>query len=704
MAEGRLQRTVQRLTRRSDLLLAVLVVAIIFMMILPMPTPLVDTLIALNIGGAVVLLMVAIYIRSPVAFSAFPSVLLLTTLFRLALSITTTRLILLQADAGAIVYTFGNFVVAGSLVVGLVVFLIITLVQFIVITKGAERVAEVGARFSLDGMPGKQMSIDSDLRAGVITLEQARHRRALLEQESQLYGAMDGAMKFVKGDAIAGLLIIIVNLLGGLSIGVFQQGLSTADAMHLYSILTVGDGLVAQIPALFIAIAAGIIVTRVTSDESDNLGADIGNQIFAQPNALLIGGAILVGFALVPGFPAVIFVLLGLATAGLGLVLLGLQRRRREQQLEEVQEDGAPGGDGEAAPSPRPARPALPSPLVLSLPRRREADVVTPQLNAALGRVRRALFQYLGVPFPGLHLRFDEEREDDGYTLFLHDVPVANGSLGAPGRRLAATTADQLEVLGVPFERGEPFLPGLETLWVAAEAAPRLAEAGIDSLGPADILAHHLAHLLRDHADQFVGIQETHRLLKRYEDGYAELVKEALRAVPLPRMAEVLRQLVAEEVSLRDLRGILEALVRWGPQVEDPAQLTEHVRTHLKRHISYRFSSRHNILPAFLLDPNTEDLLRQSLRQTPSGSHLALDPQLTRQFFATLREAFGRHSSGERPPALLTALDLRRHLRQLLAGEFRHLPVLSYQELTPEITVQPLGRVGIPAMPGGGAA
>ena len=297
----------RRIGERKDIMLAILLLAIVFMMVLPLPPVALDILIAINMTISVVLLMMAVYINSPLQFSAFPAVLLITTLFRLALSVSTTRMILLQADAGQIVYTFGNFVVGGNLVVGIVIFLIITIVQFLVITKGSERVAEVSARFSLDAMPGKQMSIDRDMRAGVIDVHEARDRRGVIEKESQMFGSMDGAMKFVKGDAIAGLIIIFVNILGGVTIGVTQKGLSAADALQLYSILTVGDGMVSQVPALLIAITAGIIVTRVSSEESSDLGTDIGAQVVAQPKALLIGGLLLVLFGLIPGFPMITF-------------------------------------------------------------------------------------------------------------------------------------------------------------------------------------------------------------------------------------------------------------------------------------------------------------------------------------------------------------------------------------------------------------
>ena len=306
---------------RSDYALATVMVMILMMMILPIPTILVDIMIAFNMGIAMILLMIAIYIPSPLGFSSFPAVLLISTLFRLSLSVSTTRLILLDADAGEIIYAFGNFTVAGSIIVGLVVFLIITIVSFVVVTKGSERVAEVSARFSLDGMPGKQMSIDSDMRSGVITMAQARQRRQNLDLENRLYGSMDGAMKFVKGDAIAGLIIIFVNIVGGISVGVMQQGLSAGEALEIYSILTIGDGLVAQIPALFISVTAGLIVTRVSTDDSVNLGSDIGKQLLAQPDALFAGSALLFCFAWMPGFPSLVFLTLSAITGVLALYL-----------------------------------------------------------------------------------------------------------------------------------------------------------------------------------------------------------------------------------------------------------------------------------------------------------------------------------------------------------------------------------------------
>lgn len=418
-----------RVGERKDILLVVLLLAVVFMMVLPLPPLLLDILIAVNITISVVLLMMSVYIGSPLQFSVFPAVLLITTLFRLALSVSTTRMILLQADAGQIVNTFGSFVVGGNLVVGIIIFLIITIVQFLVITKGAERVAEVSARFSLDAMPGKQMSIDGDMRAGVIDVNEARARRAVIEKESQMFGSMDGAMKFVKGDAIAGLIIIVVNILGGIAIGVTQKGLSTADALQLYAVLTVGDGMVSQVPALLIAITAGIIVTRVSSDESADLGSDIGEQVVAQPKALLIGGLLLVLFGLIPGFPTLTFLALALLVGGGGYFMLWRQRAQASAGSRDLpallaQGAGAPsakargkagGGKPKAGRLAEQEEFALTVPLLIDVDASLQERLEAMSLNEELVRVRRALYLDFGVPFPGIHLRFNEAMGDGEY-------------------------------------------------------------------------------------------------------------------------------------------------------------------------------------------------------------------------------------------------------------------------------------------------
>ncbi len=499
-----------RVGERKDILLVVLLLAVVFMMVLPLPPLLLDILIAVNITISVVLLMMSVYIGSPLQFSVFPAVLLITTLFRLALSVSTTRMILLQADAGQIVNTFGSFVVGGNLVVGIIIFLIITIVQFLVITKGAERVAEVSARFSLDAMPGKQMSIDGDMRAGVINVNEARARRAVIEKESQMFGSMDGAMKFVKGDAIAGLIIIVVNILGGIAIGVTQKGLSTADALQLYAVLTVGDGMVSQVPALLIAITAGIIVTRVSSDESADLGSDIGEQVVAQPKALLIGGLLLVLFGLIPGFPTLTFLALALLVGGGGYFMLWRQRAQASAGSRDLpallaQGAGAPsakargkagGGKPKAGRLAEQEEFALTVPLLIDVDASLQERLEAMSLNEELVRVRRALYLDFGVPFPGIHLRFNEAMGDGEYLVQLQEVPVARGCL-RPGWSLVRERAAQLELLAVPHEPAELQVPGEEASWVEQAHQDRLERSGCACLGLEQVLTWHLSHVLR---------------------------------------------------------------------------------------------------------------------------------------------------------------------------------------------------------------
>lgn len=697
--------------QRKDIMLAVLLLGVIFMMILPLPTALVDVLIGINITIAVVLMMLAIYIKSPLEFSAFPVVLLITTIFRLSLSITTTRLILLQADAGQIVYTFGNFVVGGNLVVGLVIFLIITIVQFLVITKGSERVAEVSARFSLDAMPGKQMSIDGDMRAGVIDVHEARERRSIIEKESQMYGSMDGAMKFVKGDAIAGLVIIFVNILGGVTIGVTQKGMSAADALQLFSVLTIGDGLVSQIPALLIAITAGMIVTRVDNNENpSDMGTEIGDQVTAQPKALLIGGALLTLFALIPGFPTVTFLVLAFIVGGGGMLIGFNAKKSLVNQGDDLPTflangAGAPAAKSKNAPKQNSGSKignklgnkeefALTVPLMIDVDASLQSHFEAISLNDELVRVRRALYLDLGVPFPGIHLRFNTSLDNQQYVIHLQEVPVARGRI-TKGKLLVTEGCEQIELLNIDYDRDEKFLPNIDTIWVSDAKLEMLEKSRIGFLTPDRILTYHLSHVLKEYAEDFVGIQEARYLLEEMEASYGELVKEAQRMVPLQKMTEILQRLVSEDISIRNLRTILEAMVEWGQKEKDVVQLTEYIRTSLKRYICYKYSNGQNVLPAYLLEQQLEETIRNGVRQTSAGSYLALDPSVTQEFLAQVKKTVGDLSKMNNKPVMLVSMDIRRYVRKLIEADYYDMPVLSFQELTQQINIQPLGRVGM---------
>ncbi len=688
------RKIVSLTTRHSDLALVGLLVAVIALMIMPLPTALVDTLIGANMALSFAIMMMTMYVRTPLEFSSFPTMLLFTTLFRVGLNITTTRLILLNADAGEIIQTFGEFALGGNFVVGAVVFLILTIVQFLVISKGAERVAEVGARFTLDAMPGKQMSIDADMRAGVIDMEEAQKRRDSISQESKMFGAMDGAMKFVKGDSIAGMIVAVVNIVGGTIIGIAQHGISAGEALQIYGILTIGDGLVSQIPSLIIAISAGILITRSGDAEAD-VGAQIGGQFFAQPKALQMAGGLIFLFALIPGFPKPQLFTLALALGGLGSVLSRLKAAPEERDpradlvhalkpavKSRAKSGRAPAGD-EFAPT---------VPIILDISEGLGASLDYDSLNDELTALRRALYFDLGVPFPGINLRISPSLDGLSYVLQVNEIPMSRGALEA-GMVLARESEDTLRALGIDMKKGDPFLPDVESLWVPQEKAPLLEQAGLACMSHSRILAYHLSLVLARHASGFIGLQESKYLLDRMEERAPDLVREATRLLPVQRIAEIFQRLTQEQISIRDLRGILEAIIEWSPKEKDTVMLTEYVRGALKRQISYMYSRGQNMLPAILMDPPVEETIRKAIRQTSAGAFLALDPDTTRRFIAAVTAAAGDYRRRPQVPVLLASMDIRRYVRRLIEGEHYKLPVVSYQEITPEISVQPVNRI-----------
>ena len=681
-------------TRHSDLALVGLLVAVIALMIMPMPTALVDTLIGANLALSFAIMMMTMYVKTPLEFSSFPTMLLFTTLFRVGLNITTTRLILLNADAGEIIQTFGEFALGGNFVVGAVVFLILTIVQFLVISKGAERVAEVGARFTLDAMPGKQMSIDADMRAGVIDMEEAQKRRDAISQESKMFGAMDGAMKFVKGDSIAGMIVAVVNIVGGTIIGITQHGISAGEALQLYGILTIGDGLVSQIPSLIIAISAGILITR-SGDTDVDVGAQIGGQFFAQPKALEMAGGLIFLFALIPGFPKPQLFTLALAAGGLGYVLDKLKSAPQERDAKkELAQSLKPTVKSRGAPRKAGARDefAPTVPIILDISEGLAASLDYDALNEELSALRRALYFDLGVPCPGINLRVSPTLPELSYVLQVNEIPMSRGRL-EPGMVLARESENTLHMLGIDVKKGEKFLPDVESLWVPKEKQAQLEQAGLSCMSHSRILAYHLSLVLARHASGFIGMQETKYLLDKMEERSPDLVREATRLLPVQRIAEIFQRLAQEQISIRDLRSILEAIIEWSPKEKDTVMLTEYVRGALKRQISYMYSRGQNMLPAILMDPAVEETIRKAIRQTSAGAFLALDPDTSRRFIEAVSAAAGDYRRQLQVPVLLASMDIRRYVRRLIEGEHYKLPVVSYQEITPEISVQPVNRI-----------
>jgi type III secretion protein V len=701
------------ISKWSDLALAILIVAIIGMIIIPIPPGIIDYLIAMNLTLSVILLMLALYISSAVQLSVFPSLLLITTLYRLGINIASTRQILLNADAGEIIYQFGNFVVGGNLVVGGVIFLIITLVQFIVITKGAERVAEVAARFTLDAMPGKQMSIDADLRAGTLDADAARAKRLAIQKESQLYGAMDGAMKFVKGDAIASIVITLINLVAGLIIGVMMKGMTMGESATLFALLSIGDGLVSQIPALLIAITAGMVTTRVSTDDPDsNLGKEISGQLLNQPKSLLIAAGVLVGIAAIPGFPKPPFMILALILALLGYTLMTHQQ---DQAMKASDGDGGMTSSGASGGHPAMETRVQGHRVVsgggidsyqLTLPVILETGPVMSELvkssrqagegfiEQMIPKMRQAMYADLGVRFPGIHVRVDSPiLEEDEYAIQLNEVPVIRGKV-LSGYVLTNEGEENLRRYNLPYVTYKNNL-GMPSLWVEEEHEELLERAGIRYWNCLEVMILHLSYFFRHYANEFLGIQEVKSMLEFMEKSYPDLVKEVTRLIPLQKMTDIYKRLIQEQVSIRDLRTIMESLCDWAQTEKDTVLLTEYVRSSLKRYISYKYSQGQTVLSVYILDPEIEDMVRGAIKQTSAGSYLALDPDSVQLILQGIRNVVAPPPPGGQPAIMLTAIDVRRFARKLIEMEFPDIHVVSYQEIVPEIRIQPLGRIQI---------
>jgi type III secretion protein V len=626
--------------RFADVGLVGAIMAVIMMMILPMPPLMLDLLIAINISFGILLLLSVLYVAKPLDFSTFPSVLLLTTLFRLSISIATTRMILTEVDGGHIVKQFGEMVAGGNLVVGLVVFLIITIVQFIVISKGAERVAEVAARFSLDAMPGKQLSIDSDLRSGLLDKDEARVKRRTLEMESKLHGSLDGAMKFVKGDAIASIIIVIVNLLGGFAVGMFWHDMDASTAMATFSILTIGDGLVAQIPALFSAMAAGLLVTRTTDEEKDaDLGPAIAKQITNKPHVLLISGGLALAMGLIPGFPTAVFFAIGVAMIFGGAYShpLSGQWIRSRFQSASGRKDVVP---EEITLKSKPLQPV--DPLLLSIALNNLAKSEFDQLSLAVQQRVQLLQTQTGIAIPPVRLLIvsEEDLPDRGWMLSAYDAPLGSGLLddGEPGPQVAAATNE----------------------------------------------------LLRRNIALFLGLQEVTDLLNKLGENYPEVVKEAVRAVPTGKIAEVLRLLAEEQVPLRNMRDAIEAIGEIGQMERESLPIAERTRIAMRRHLitPLRDDGR---LRVVMVGSALENAIRDTLTPVDGQMRMAINPRQMNDLMALLRNEI--QTTGAR--AILTAQELRRPLRLLIAGDLFDIPVISFNELDPNVPLDIVGELNL---------
>jgi len=684
----------KRAGRYSDLIAAGAVVLVVAMMIIPLPPFLLDLAITLNISAALAIVVATMYVPRALEFSAFPSLLLLTTLFRLAINVSVTRLILLEGDAGHVVTAFGNFVVGGNVVVGLVIFLILIVIQFVVITNGAGRVAEVGARFTLDAMPGKQMAIDADLNTGQITDEEARRRRSEISREADFYGAMDGASKFVKGDAMAGILIVLINLVGGIVVGVMQQGMPFSEAASHFSLLTVGDGLCAQIPALLISVATGIIVTRSAS--TGDLGSDIAGQILEQRKAPMVAGAVICAFALVPGLPKVPFLVIGGLFFLVGHSLKGRPTRaEREAEASQAAAAAVPAGE---LPAPRDA--ALDAlaldPLELAI-----GFGLVPlvgdgaaggTLLARVKTIRRQIASELGMVVPPVRIRDDVGLDSHEYVMRVRGTEVARGGVLA-GHQLAMDPGDAIGQLnGVPTT--EPAF-GLPAVWIADSSRAEAEALGWTVVDAESVMVTHLTETIRAHASELLTRQETRELLDQLNEVNAAVVDEVVPDVlSLGEIQRVLQALLREGVSIRDLGAIVEAIGDKARLTRDPAMLAEYARQALGRTIVAPYLDAEGSLRAIALDPALEQEVAEALVQTADGEFLAMEPmRATALVNACSEQVEAALALGGRP-VLLCSARVRRHLRRLVEQSLPQLAVCSYNEILPGVRVETTGVIG----------
>jgi len=675
--------------RYADLIAAAMVVLVVVMMVIPLPPMLLDLAITLNISAALAIVVATLYVPRALDFSAFPSLLLLTTLFRLAINVSVTRLILLHGDAGHVVKAFGTFVVGGNVVVGLVVFLILVVIQFVVVTNGAGRVAEVGARFTLDAMPGKQMAIDADLNAGQITEEEARRRRDDIAREADFYGAMDGASKFVKGDAMAAVLITAINLIGGIVIGVMQQGMPFSQAIQHFSLLSVGDGLAAQIPALLISVAAGIIV--ICSASQADFGSDVARQIGTQRKAPLVAGVVICLFALVPGLPKLPFLIIG--------ALFIVAGRAIGQVLDEREKEAA----DEAAEAARPA-PVTPRDQAL------EALSIDPvelsigfglvplvdggsggSLLARVGAVRRQVAAELGAVIPPVRIHDDVGLGSHEYVMKVRGNEVARGSVMA-GHQLALDPGDAVgQLAGIPTT--EPAF-GLPAVWIPDAARAEAEALGYTVVDAESVIVTHLTETIRGHVAELLTRQDVRALLDRLKESNAAVVEEVVpELLSVGEIQRVLQALLREGVSIRDLGAIVEAVGDRARITRDPVLLAEYARQALGRAIVMPHVDNEQRLRAISLDPAIEQEISESIAQTADGEYLAMEPTrahaLVRSLAAQTENAVAR---GGRPVVICSSR-VRRHLRRLVEQTLPQLSVCAYNEIAPGISVETIGVV-----------
>ncbi len=686
-------RQVLGLLQRNGLAVPGMLLALLAMMILPLPPLLLDVLFTFNIALSIIVLLASIYARRPLDFAAFPTVLLGATLLRLALNIASTRVVLLHGHtwptaAGEVIHAFGDFVIGGNYAVGLVVFAILVIINFVVVTKGAGRIAEVSARFTLDAMPGKQMAIDADLNAGVLTQEDAKKRRMEVTQEADFYGSMDGASKFVRGDAIAGILVVFINITGGFIIGVLQHGLSTGEAVRIYTLLTIGDGLVAQIPGLLLAVASAVIVTRVSADA--DMTQQVTTQLFEDPRALGVTAGIFTTLGLIPGMPNVAFLTMA---AGAGYTAYRIAQRRQRQTLVEL----------EAPPPPPPPTDTKElswddvqpiDAIGLEVGYRMIPLVDRTQNGQLLGRlrgVRKKLSQELGFLVPAVHIRDNLELDPTSYRITVHGATIGSASI-QPGKELAINPGQVYgQLRGVVIK--DPVF-NLDAVWIGEEQREQAQSFGYTVVDASTVVATHLSQIIQDHAHELIGHDEVQQLLDGLAKTSPKLVEGAVpKVVPLGLLVRVMQNLLREHVPARDIRTILEVLAERGGKSQDPVILTAAVREAMGRIIIQQINGLENELPVITLDYSLEQILQRSV-ESGAEAGIAIEPNLANRFAQSLREAHEKQELASQPSVLLVPGNLREFLARFVRQTVKGMHVISFNEVPDDNQLRIVATVG----------
>jgi flagellar biosynthesis protein FlhA len=679
------------LGKNSDLAVAFALILVIGVMIVPIPALILDLFLAFTMAVSIIILLISVYSKKPLDFSTFPSILLIVTFLRLSLNVATTRNILLNAGtegvgaAGEIIRAFGTFVVGGNYAVGIIIFIILVIINFIVITKGAGRIAEVAARFTLDAMPGKQMAIDADLNAGLINDQEAKIRRKEVAQEADFYGAMDGASKFVRGDAIAGILITAINIIGGIIVGVAQYNMSFSKAAEVFTLLTVGDGLISQIPAIVISIAAGMIITRNSNNGS--LGGQIGEQILFHPKAVFVAAGGLFVFAMIPGLPKIPFITIGVILSIVGLRIdkhnLSIETGKRAAEVE-VKKTTADN---------------LEDLLNLELVELEVGyglvNLVDAEQNGDLleriTHIRKQFALDWGLILPSVRIKDNLELKPGGYSIKIKGVEVASGEL-MQDHFLAMDPGSVIEKID-GIETSEPVF-GLPAVWIGEEQKDDAQYNGYTVVDNSTIVATHLTELLKTNLHELFGRQELVRILDNFKEQNPKIVSDLIPDIlPLGVVLKVLQNLLREGVSIRDLRTVLESLAEFGDKNKDPESLTEFARQGLYRTITDRIKSSSEDVPLFTLDRSIEEQIAQNLIQTEKGQQLSLDPQVTQNILSSLNEKIEEATNAGEKMVVLCSPVIRHHFKKLTEKFIPNLIVVSHNEISPDASIRSLGTV-----------